>query len=237
MECSSKDVPELRGFIYLVPNCNKDFLIKKFTEARSKAMETGRTHIVRLMETNYFRFEALFLPDGGFLLSISTVRGTNNINLRDAALVKELADISCCSVQNQALFNGITSYLSENKTLEAEVYDLEEKEISIKFEPDCNVVSTNEFRAPEVREGQSWATSDLASTDHLYLKLLGGQAKLVAISTERPQNSIKFATPNRLRSLCCFAALVWNKLSECQGLLEAINELEAMTSTSRKRRK
>ncbi len=237
MECSSKEVPELRGFVFLVPNCDKEFLVKKFSDARSRALETGRTHIVRLIETNYFRFEALFLPDGGFLLSIATVRGTNNINLREVSLIKELADISCCTCEKQDVFNGIDSYLSENKTLEAEVYDLEEKEVNVKYEGNCDGVSFNEFKTPEPKEGQSWATSDIASSEHLYLKLLGGQAKLVSISTERPQNSIKFSVANRLRALCCFAALVWSKLNECQGLMDAIKELETISSASRKRRK
>jgi hypothetical protein len=76
----------------------------------------------------------------------------------------------------------------------------------------------------------------LAHSDHLFVKLLSGQARFITISTERPQNSIKFSSVDRLKSLCCFVAYVWNKLNECKGLYEALKELEAAAPV-RKRRK
>ncbi|MGC9105282.1 MAG: hypothetical protein ACP5HQ_02505 [Thermoprotei archaeon] len=237
MICSSQEIHELKGLNFMVPNCDKQYVLSRINEVRDRAVKASRIHILRVLETNYFRFELLILQDGSPLLSISTVRGTNNINLRNLDMVKELADLTCCFSSKQDVMEKVKSYLGEARAGEAEVVDFEEKDAKVEFEPACDKVTFNEYREPEVKEGSSWATSELAASENLYVKLLGGPAKFVSISTERPQNSIKFGNADRLRSLCCFAALVWSKLSECKGLYDALKELEAMAATPKKRRK
>ena len=236
MICSSKEVPELRGSNFLVPNCDTQYVLSKIKEIKERASSTGRIHILRIFETNYFRFEVLFLQDGSPLISISTVRGTNNINLRSVDMIKELADVSCCFSSNTQVLEKVKSFLGEQRAIEAEVMNFEESDVSVEYNPEGEKIVLNEYREPEVREGVSWSSSELAHSDHLFVKLLGGQARFITISTERPQNSIKFSSVDRLKSLCCFAAYVWKKLNECKGLYEALKELEAAAPV-RKRRK
>ncbi|MCY0858899.1 MAG: hypothetical protein OWQ54_00545 [Sulfolobaceae archaeon] len=238
MKCSTVSSREIRGFSFLVPSCDKDSIKQKLEEYRKRADSEGKTYIVRIADSNYFRFDVLMVPGAPTFVTISTVRGTNNINLRDLDTLLELKTISCCASEKEELKKGLSGFLSESKTAEAEVVDLISSEES-EFETsvDCNAVQWNEIKPPEPVEGR-WSTSELASTEHLYLKALAGQGKFIAISTERPQNSIKFNSIDRLSSLCCFIGLLEKKLfQECPQLGEALKEILSEGQATSKRRK
>ncbi|TRM76054.1 hypothetical protein DJ523_01820 [Sulfolobus sp. E5] len=222
MECSTKQFREIRGFTFLVPNCDKNFLQEKFSLFRKLANEENKTYIIRIADSNYFRFEVLMLPNSLTLFTISTVRGTNNINLRDFEMLDELQTLSCCACVKDELINVTSNFLGTAQLSEAEVVDLISSEEEFKVDLDCSKVTWNEIKIPEQVEGK-WVTSELAYTNRLYLKALVGQGKFLTISTERPQNSIKFITIDRLRALCCFIAQLKKKIDGCQSLREVLN--------------
>jgi len=237
MKCSTEDNRDIRGFNFLLDNCDKEYLSNKFQEFRKLANQNGKTYIIRLADSNYYRFEVLMVPNSVTLLSIATARGANNINLRDFSSLEELASLSCCAYQNEKLKELVSQFLGEQKGYESEIVDLEEKRIEIDVTPNCDkVIWSNELKLPEEAEGK-WTTSELAKTERLFLKALAGQAKLITISTERPQNSIKFNSFERLGSLCCFVNILLNKLKECNGLTEALLPfLQQETKTKRRKK-
>ncbi|QIW24950.1 hypothetical protein EWF20_12980 [Sulfolobus sp. S-194] len=236
MKCSTESNRDIRGFNFLLDNCDKEYLTNKFQEFRKLANETGKTYIIRLADSNYYRFEIIMVPNSVTLLSIATARGVNNINLRDFSALEELATLSCCAYQNDKLKELALQFLGGQREYESEVVDLEEKTIEIEISPDCSKIEWNELKMPEQVEGK-WTTTELAYTDRLYLKALAGQAKFITISTERPQNSIKFNSFERLNSLCCFVNIILQKLKECNGLVEALTPFLHQESGKRKRRK
>ena len=237
MKCTTENNRDIRGFNFLLNNCDKEYLSNKLQEFRKLADQSGKTYVIRIADSNYYRFEILMVPNSVTLLSIATARGVNNINLRDFSLLEELATLSCCAYQNEKLKEFATKFLGEQREYESEVVDLEEKRIEIEVEPSCDkVMWTEELKMPEPAEGK-WVSSDLAETERLYLKALVGQAKFISISTERPQNSIKFTTFERLGSLCCFANILLSKLKECNGLIEALSPfLQQETKTKRRKK-
>lgn len=237
MRCTTEDNRDIRGFNFLIDNCDKNYLYNRFQEFRKLANESGKTYIIRLADSNYYRFEVLMIPNSVTLLSIATARGVNNINLRDFSGLKELATLSCCAYQNDKLKELVSQFLGEQKGYESEVVDLEEKKIEIEVNHDCTkILWSEELKLPEQTEGK-WTTSELASTGKLYLKALAGQAKLLTISTERPQNSIKFNSFERLGSLCCFVNILVNKLKDCEGLISAISPFLEKETRTRRRKK
>ncbi|QGR20135.1 hypothetical protein [Stygiolobus azoricus] len=234
MLCSTECVKDIRGFNFLVSTCDKTFLTSKLEEFRKLSNEGNKTYIIRIAESNYFRFELLMIPNGPTLLSISTSRGTNNITLRDFSMLEELAKLSCCAYNNQELKGLFEKFLGTQTTNESEVVDLIDKKEEVEVNEDCQGIQQNELKLPEPSEGK-WTSTELLVSERLVLKALAGQAKFLAISTERPQNSIKFTSFERLRSLCCFINLVIAKVNSCQGLKEAIEPLLQYES-GRKRR-
>jgi hypothetical protein len=235
MKCSTDDIRDIRGFNFLIENCDTDYLLRKFKEYRELSNSSNKTYIVRLAESNYFRFEVIMIPQGPTLLSISTSRGTNNITLRDFTLLNELAKLSCCAYNNEELKKLFENFLSTQQTAESEVVDLMEKKEEIEVNEICEGVEKNEFKLPEETPGK-WSSTELLYTDRLSLKALAGQAKFITISTERPQNSIKFTSFERLRSLCCFTNLILAKLQQCKGLEEALKPLLEVETRRRKKR-
>ena len=237
MRCTTEDNRDIRGFNFLLDNCDKEYLSNKFQEFKKLADQSGKTYIIRLADSNYYRFEVLMIPNAFTLLSIATARGVNNINLRDFSSLEELASLSCCAYQNDKLKELTSQFLGEQKGYESEIVDLEEKRIEIDVSPNCDkVIWSNELKLPEAVEGK-WTTSELARTERLFLKALAGQAKLITISTERPQNSIKFNSFERLGSLCCFVNILLNKLKECNGLIEALSPFLQQETKTRRRKK
>ncbi|BDB99071.1 hypothetical protein [Saccharolobus caldissimus] len=236
MKCSTKSFREIRGFSFLVPNCDKDFLQQKFETFRKLSNEENKTYIIRIADSNYFRFEVLMLPNSLTLLTISTVRGTNNINLRDFEMIDELQTLACCAYQKEDLKNATVNFLSPTQVGEAEVVDLISSEEEFECNTQCDNITWNEIKMPESIEGK-WATTELAYTNRLFLKALAGQGKFLAISTERPQNSIKFVTLDRLGALCCFLSILKRKLNECQNLKEILSTyLQVETGKKRKKK-
>ncbi|ARM75206.1 hypothetical protein [Acidianus manzaensis] len=223
MKCTTDDMKEIRGFQFLVGENNKDELISKIKEIKSLADSSNNTHILRIAESNYYRFELIFVPKSIVLLSVSTARGTNNINLRDIKSLDNLITLSCCASQNEQLKELMKGFLSES-TREVEIYDLFSKKEEVEVNPNCEEVKWEELKLPEVVPGK-WNTTQLATVENLTLKALAGQVKFISISTERPQNSIKFTNFDRLSSLCCFLSLVKQKLNENNDLVEAISPL------------
>lgn len=236
MKCSTTSVSEIRGFSFLVPTCDKEAIKQKLDEYKKKAGNEGKTYIVRIADSNYFRFDVLMIPNGPIFVTLSTVRGTNNINLKDLNILTELKTLACCASQNEELRKKLSGFLSEGKATEAEVVDLTSAESEYDTTVECSSIKWKEIKVPEPMEGR-WITSELASTGHLYLKALAGQGKFISISTERPQNSIKFNSIDRLGSLCCFIALVEKKIyQDCPQLGEVLKDILA-TGTVSKRRK
>jgi len=237
MKCSTENSRDIRGFNFLLNNCDKDYLSNKLQEYRKLADQSGKTYIIRIADSNYYRFEILMVPNSVTLLSIATARGVNNINLRDFSMLEELATLSCCAYQNDKLKELATQFLGEQREYESEVVDLEEKKIEVDVQPACDkVMWSEELKLPEQVEGK-WTTSELAETERLYLKALAGQAKFITISTERPQNSIKFTSFERLGSLCCFVNILLSKLKECDGLIEALSPLLQQETKTKRRKK
>ena len=237
MKCTTENNRDIRGFNFLLDNCNKEYLSNKLQEFRKLADQSGKTYIIRLADSNYYRFEVLMVPNSVTLLSIATARGVNNINLRDFSSLEELATLSCCAYQNEKLKELTTQFLGEQREYESEVVDLGEKRIEIDAEPNCDKVTwSEELKLPEPVEGK-WTTTDLAKTEKLFLKALAGQVKFITISTERPQNSIKFTTFERLGSLCCFVNILLNKLKECNGLMEALSSFLPQETRTKRRKK
>ncbi|WP_338603993.1 hypothetical protein V6M85_05475 [Sulfolobus tengchongensis] len=236
MKCSTKLTREIRGFSFLVPNCDVNFLREKFEGFRKLSNEENKTYIIRIADSNYFKFEVLMLPNSLTLLTISTARGTNNINLRDFEMLDELQALACCGYQKEELKNSVANFLSSTtQTAEAEVVDLISTDEEFECQTECSNVSWNEIKLPETSEGK-WTTTELATTGRLYLKALAGQGKFLAISTERPQNSIKFTTLERLGALCCFITELKRKLNDCPTLKEVL-QTYLQIETGRKRRK
>lgn len=236
MKCSTEGNRDIRGFNFLLDNCDRDYLAKKFEEFRKLSNETNKTYIIRLADSNYYRFEVIMVPNSVTLLSIATARGINNINLRDFSVLEELATLSCCAYQNEQLKDLANQFLGGQREYESEVVDLEEKKIEVEVNSDCNKVNWNELKFPEQIEGK-WTSTELATTGRLILKALAGQGKFITISTERPQNSIKFNSFERLNSLCCFTNIILQKLNECNGLKEALAPFLQSETTRKKRRK
>ncbi|ACP44301.1 conserved hypothetical protein [Sulfolobus islandicus Y.G.57.14] len=236
MKCSTKSIREIRGFSFLVPNCDSTLLREKFESFRKLSNEENKTYIIRIADSNYFKFEVLMLPKSITLLTISTVRGTNNINLRDFEMVDELQTLACCAYQKEELKTATSNFLSPTAQIaEAEVVDLISTDEEFECQTECNNISWNEIKLPESTEGK-WTTTELASTGKLYLKALSGQAKFLTISTERPQNSIKFTSMERLGALCCFLTELKRKLNECPALKEVLQPY-LQVEIGRKRRK
>ncbi|AWR96727.1 hypothetical protein DFR86_03595 [Acidianus sulfidivorans JP7] len=231
MKCSTDSIKEIRGFQFLINEDNKDELTSKIQEIKSLADSSNNTHILRIAESNYYRFELIFVPKSLVLLSVSTARGTNNINLRDFKSLDNLATLACCASQNEQLKEVMKGFLDSN-IREVEIYDLFSKKEEIEVSPNCDEVKWNELKTPEVVPGK-WNTTQLASVENLSLKALAGQVKFISISTERPQNSIKFTTFNRLESLCCFLNLVKKKLDENKNFVESVIPL-LQTETKKK---
>jgi tellurite resistance-related uncharacterized protein len=220
MKCSTEEIKEMRGFQFFVNNRDKDELYKRISEIKSLSDSSGKTYILRIAESNYFRFELLFIPNTVTLLSVATARGTNNINLRDFESLDGLISLSCCASSNDQLKEASKSFLTERGN-EAEIVDLFSQKEEVEVNVDCSKVQWNEIKFPEVVEGK-WNTTELATVGKLSLKALAGQVKFLTISTERPQNSIKFISFDRFSSLCCFLNLVKKKLDECPAIVEAI---------------
>ena len=235
MLCSSDSVRDIRGFNFLVSNCDKEYLTSKFEEFRKLSNESGRNYIIRLAESNYFRFEVLMISNGPTLLAVSTSRGTNNITLRSFSMLEELGKLSCCAYNNQSLKELFDKFLEAQPVTESEVVDLMDKKEEVEVKEECEGIEQGELKLPEQVEGK-WTSTTLLSTERLSLKALAGQAKFLAISTERPQNSIKFTSFERLKSLCCFVNLVLSKINQCPGLKESLEPLLEQ-ETSRKRKK
>ncbi|BCU69282.1 hypothetical protein [Stygiolobus caldivivus] len=236
MKCSTESVKDIRGFNFLISDCNKEFFTSKFEEFRKLSNESGKTYIIRLAESNYFRFEVLMISNGPTLLSISTSRGTNNITLRDFTLLEELGKLSCCAYNNQQLKELFDKFLSSQTSNESEVVDLMDKREEVDVKEECQGITQKELKLPEQSEGK-WSSTELLSTERLVLKALAGQVKFLTISTERPQNSIKFTSFERLKSLCCFINLVLAKLDQCPSLKESLDPLLHQDSSGKRKRK
>lgn len=227
MKCSTDEVGEIRGFQFLVNDENKEELARKIQEIKLQADSKNVTHILRIAESNYFRFELIFVPKAVTLLSVATARGTNNINLRNFESLENLATLVCCAAQNEKLKELTKGFLPERPAGEVEVVDLFSKREEVEINADCSKVQwKEELKLPETIQGK-WTTSELAVLDNLSLKALAGPAKFISISTERPQNSIKFNNFDRLQSLCCFLNLIKKKLDEHNNLVEVIKPLIA----------
>ncbi|AEE93058.1 hypothetical protein DDW13_08130 [Acidianus hospitalis] len=234
MKCSTEEIKEMRGFQFFVNNCDKDDLYKRISDIKSLSDSSGKTYILRLAESNYFRFELLFIPNTVTLISVATARGTNNINLRDFESLDDLISLSCCVSTNEQLREASKNFLNE-RTNEAEIVDLFSQKEEFEVNTDCSKVKWNEIKFPETVEGK-WNTTELATVGKLSLKALAGQIKFLAISTERPQNSIKFTNFERFSSLCCFLNLVKKKLDECPAIVEAIKPFLTQEKKRRSRK-
>ncbi|BDC18547.1 hypothetical protein [Acidianus sp. HS-5] len=231
MNCSTEEIKEIRGFQFFINSCDKDELYKKISEIKSLSDSSGKTYILRIAESNYFRFELLFIPNAVTLLSVATARGTNNINLRDFESLDDLISLSCCTSSNEQLKEASKNFLTERSN-EAEIVDFFSRKEEVEVNLDCSNVTWKEIKFPETVEGR-WNTTELATVGKLSLKALAGQVKFLTISTERPQNSIKFTSFERLSSLCCFLNLVKKKIDECPALIDAI---KPFLTQERKRR-
>lgn len=222
MKCSTDEVGEIRGFQFLVNDENKEELARKIQEIKLQADSKNVTHILRIAESNYFRFELIFVPRAVALLSVATARGTNNINLRNFESLENLTTLVCCASQNEKLKEITKGFLPERPAGEVEVVDLFSKREEVEVNVDCSKVEwSQELKLPETVEGK-WTTTEFAVLENLTLKALAGPAKFITISTERPQNSIKFTSIDRLQSLCCFLNLVKKRLDEHPNLVEVI---------------
>ncbi|MEM0122514.1 MAG: hypothetical protein QXQ01_04435 [Saccharolobus sp.] len=235
MKCSTASIREIRGFSFLVPNCDKTFLEEKFQTFRKLSDSENKTYIIRIADSNYFKFEVLMLPNSLTLLTVSTSRGTNNINLRGFKVIEELQTLACCAYHNEDLKNAMSNFLLPSQASEAEVVDLISSEEEIEYNPDCYSVTWNEIKLPEIIEGK-WSSTELAYTNTLHLRALAGQGRFITISTERPQNSIKFNSLERLGALCCFLTQLKSRLDQCQSLKEVL-ESYLQVETGRKRKK
>lgn len=234
MKCSTDEVSEIRGFQFLINDDSKDELLRKIQQIKAQADSKNITHILRVAESNYYRFELIFIPRALTLLSVATARGTNNINLRNFETLDNLTTLVCCAAQNERLKELVKGFLTQ-RTGEVEIVDLFSRREDIEVNPSCDKIQWNsELKLPETNETK-WKTSELATLDNLSLKALAGPAKFITISTERPQNSIKFNDFDRLSSLCCFLNLVKKKLDEHSNFVEVIKPLLTQ-ETGRKRR-
>ncbi|AAY79435.1 hypothetical protein [Sulfolobus acidocaldarius] len=237
MKCSTEDLRDIRGFNFFVENCNKDYLSQKFNLFRKHADENNKTYIVRIAESNYFRFEVLLIPKGPTLLSLSTARGTNNITLRSLSSIEELTKLTYCAYNNPDVKKLFDQFLTAS-TRESEIVDLLERRDEVEVNNECQEVKLVKLELPMETQGK-WVSSEILTINKLSLKALtSGQTRFVSISTERPQNSIKFTNFERIKSLFCFVAMVNEKMNKCDGLKEVVTALlESNPKTRRKRSK
>lgn len=214
---------EASGFEFLVKLKDRQSILSRLQKYKFDADFTDRTYAVRLAQSNYYTLELTILPKAIYLLTVSTTNRANNINLKSLDMLYNLTTLSCCASQNEQFLRLANSVLS-GESKEIEIVDLMDNVEQAEFEVDCSQVRWNEIKVPEAT-ADKWTSIEVATLGNLRLKVVRGKSNLIAISTERPQNSIKFASVERLQSLCCFLNQVKQKMEENKALIEVLKPL------------